>query len=146
MQQRRTTSMTAPPLLEIRHQSSGLNTRLSGGELPFADYVALNRDMITQAHTGTGAADLEKIVDGNSPFELKPAAGYPTGHEKTYRRGVLLTHGLTDSPYFMRYLATFFQENGFRVMAQYQFTSFLPKTAFLTSNLFDTTEVVYRVQ
>ena len=63
------------------------------------------------------APDPEKIVDGNAPFELEPAAGYPPGQEKTYKRGVLLTHGLTDSPYFMRHLAAFFQENGFRVMA-----------------------------
>ena len=64
-----------------------------------------------------GDTDLEKIVDGNAPFELKPPAGFPPGQNKTYRRGVLLTHGLSDSPYFMRYLAEFFQQNGFRVMA-----------------------------
>jgi alpha-beta hydrolase superfamily lysophospholipase len=29
----------------------------------------------------------------------------------------LLTHGLSDSPYHMRHIATFFQRNGFRVMA-----------------------------
>ena len=39
------------------------------------------------------------------------------GQQKTYRRGVLLTHGLSDSPYSMRHLAAFFQQNGFRVMA-----------------------------
>ena len=114
------------PPLEARHQPSGLNSRFSekllaghpnGDHLAFADYVALNRDMIRQARLKTDAASLEKIVDGNSPFELKPAAGYPSGHQKTYRRGVLLTHGLTGSPYFMRHLAAFFQENGFRVMA-----------------------------
>lgn len=115
----------ATPPLEARHQPSGLNSRFSekllaghpnGDHLAFADYVALNRDMIRQTRLKTDAASLEKIVDGNSPFELKPAAGYPAGHQKTYRRGVLLTHGLTGSPYFMRHLAAFFQENGFRVM------------------------------
>ena len=117
MQRCRTTIKTAIPLLEARHQTSGLNTRFNGGQLPFADYVALNRSMIAQAHSGKSASELGKTVDGNSPFELKPAAGYPAGHEKTYRRGVLLTHGLTDSPYFMRNLGAFFQENGFRVLA-----------------------------
>ena len=158
--------MTTPPL-EARHQPSGLNSRFNGARLTFAEYVARTRDMLVRAHAG--AADLEKIVDGNAPFELKPnnpspppcrgitsdlpasglsrmavtndlavVFGQPSQmassstsssirvregvetslpcREKTYRRGVLLTHGLTGSPYFMRHLAAFFQENGFRVM------------------------------
>ncbi len=107
--------MATPPL-EARHQPSGLNSRFNGGRFAFADYVARNRDMLSRAHSGSGAADLEKIVDGNAPFELKPPAGFSAGQQKTYRRGVLLTHGLTGSPYSMRHLAAFFQENGFRVM------------------------------
>ena len=87
--------------------------------------------MLAKAHAKLGDADLEKIVDGNAPFELKPDNPSPPpgrgrvregvetsspGQQKPYRRGVLLTHGLTSSPYTMRYLAKFFQENGFRVM------------------------------
>lgn len=100
-----------------RHRPSGSNTRFKGGQLPFADYVARTREMIARSRSGATAGSLEKIADGNAPFELKPAAGSPPGQKKPYRRGVLLTHGLTDSPYFMRHLATFFQECGFRVMA-----------------------------
>ena len=85
--------------------------------MAFADYVALSRNMLFSAHTKLDNADVEKIVDGNAPFELKPAAAGSQGKHKTWRRGVLLAHGLTDSPYFMRHLAAFFQENGFRVMA-----------------------------
>lgn len=73
--------------------------------------------MIAQAHTRLATPDSERAVEGNSPFELEPAAGYPAGQNKPYRRGVLLTHGLTDSPYFMRHLAEVFQQDGFRVMA-----------------------------
>ena len=73
--------------------------------------------MIAQARVGLGADELDRIVEGNAPFELIPADGYPSGKTKTYRRGILLAHGLSDSPYFMRYLAAFFQESGFRVMA-----------------------------
>jgi esterase/lipase len=105
----------ATPPLEARHRPSGLNREFNGSRLAFADYVARNRDMLSRAHAG--AADLEKIVDGNAPFELKPPPGFPAGQQKTWRRGVLLTHGLTDSPYSMRHLAAFFQQNGFRVMA-----------------------------
>ena len=103
--------------LEARHQASGLNTRFNGDQLAFADYVAQSRDMIRKTHTAANAAELDKIVDGNAPFELKPPTSCPSGHGKPYRRGVLLTHGLTDSPYSMRHLAAFFQENCFRVMA-----------------------------
>ena len=71
--------------------------------------------MLRRAHAG--AAELEKIIDGNAPFELKPPPGFPSGQQKAYRRGVLLTHGLSDSPYLMRHLAEFYQQNGFRVMA-----------------------------
>lgn len=110
------TGATTLPL-EARHQASGLNSRFVGGELEFAEYIVRHHQMIAEARARPDALDLEKIVDGNAPFELKPAAGYPPGQEKTYKRGVLLTHGLTDSPYFMRHLAAFFQENGFRVMA-----------------------------
>ena len=101
--------------LEVRHRPSGLNLRFNGERLAFAEYVALNCDMLRRAHAG--AADLEKRVDGNAPFELKPLPGFPVGQHKPYRRGVLLTHGLSDSPYMMRHLADFFRQNGFRVMA-----------------------------
>jgi len=117
MQRLRSVLGVATPPLEVRHQPSGLNTRFNGGQLAFADYVALNRDMIFKAHAKLGDVDLEKIVQGNAPFELKPVAAGSAGHKNPYRRGVLLMHGLTDSPYFMRHLAAFFQENGFRVMA-----------------------------
>jgi len=73
--------------------------------------------MLRRVHARRGTADLEKAVVGNAPFELHPAGEEHRGKSKPYRRGVLLVHGLTDSPYFMRYLAEFFRENGFRVMA-----------------------------
>jgi len=111
--------VTAP--LEQRHRPSGSNSRFfgslfaNGTRLAFAEYVSRTRDMLYRVHAGR--ADREKIVEGNAPFELKPPPGFPPGQQKTYRRGVLLTHGLTDSPYAMRHLAAFFQQNGFRVMA-----------------------------
>lgn len=101
---------------EARLQPSGLNGVFNGG-LSFSEYVAATRDMLRRAHIKLGTDDLEKTVDGNAPFESKPAAGSPAGRDKPYRRGVLLTHGLTGSPYVMRHLAAFFQQNGFRVMA-----------------------------
>lgn len=108
--------MPALPL-EPRHRPSGLNDAFNGGQASFAGYVAATRDMLLEAHAKLGAAGPDKIVDGNAPFELQPPAGFPAGRSKPYRRGVLLTHGLLGSPYVMRHLADFFQQNGFRVMA-----------------------------
>lgn len=105
------------PRLELRHRPSGLNTFFCGTQFTFPEYIQHCREMIAQARVGADADELDKIIDGNAPFELKPAEGFPAGKEKTYRRGILLTHGLSDSPYFMRHLAAFFQEQGFRVMA-----------------------------
>ncbi len=71
--------------------------------------------MLRQVHAGKPEA--EQIVAGNAPFESIPAEVFRKAQGKPYRRGVLLTHGLSDSPYHMRHLADFFQRNGFRVMA-----------------------------
>jgi len=105
--------------LEVRHRPSGLNSFFignpssKGNKLSFAEYVVRNREMLRKARAG--ASVQERIVDGNAPFELEPPPGFPAGQQKKYRRGVLLTHGLTDSPYQMRHLASFFQQNGFCV-------------------------------
>ncbi len=102
-------------VLGLRHRTSGLNSTFVSEGMPFADYVQHTQAMLWKLHDGKN--DQEKIVAGNVPFELKPDGSFDKGRNKPYRRGVLLTHGLLDSPYHMRYLASFFQRNGFRVMA-----------------------------
>ena len=101
--------------LGARHRPSGVNTHFVGDGLPFAEYVRHTQAMLRQVHAGKN--ELEKSVAGNAPFELLPTGDFPKGRDKHYKRGVLLTHGLSDSPFRMRHLATFFQRNGFRVMA-----------------------------
>lgn len=105
--------------LEIRHQPSGLNKNFMCAGLSFADYVQRSQEMLRMAHATPSPlmGEGERIVSGNSPFELHPTGDWQKGRSKSYRRGVLLTHGLSDSPYHMRHLADFFQRNGFRVMA-----------------------------
>ena len=92
-----------------RHQPSGLNSRFKGAGQSFTEYLCSTKEMLRQAHGKLGTLDLDRVLAGNSPFEL------PAG--KPCRRGVLLTHGLTDSPYLMRALAEFFSASGFHVMA-----------------------------
>jgi len=104
------------PLSE-RHRPSGLNSRFTDDGVAFGEYINRTRAMIARARTDLNSGNGKNIVDANAPFELKPPAHCSAGIKKQYRRGVLLTHGLTDSPYFMRPLGEFFQENCFRVMA-----------------------------
>lgn len=101
--------------LAQRHQISAWAVAAPSAHKPFADYVTQTRERLAQAHAGQNEA--AKIVEGNAPFELTPSDAFATGRDKPFKRGVLLVHGLTDSPYHMRYLADFFQRNGFRVMA-----------------------------
>ncbi len=103
--------------LEMRHYSSGLNSRFNASRLSFAEYIAQSRDMLRKVRAANSVVNLNKAVEGNSPFELEPSGNDTAGKEKKYRRGILLTHGLSDSPYFMRHLAAYFQSRGFRVMA-----------------------------
>lgn len=104
-------------LLETRRRPSGLNSFFADSQSTFTEYIKHCRAMIVQTHMGRSADELSRIVEGNAPFALVPANGYLSGKDNAYRRGILLVHGLSDSPYFMRHLAAFFQENGFRVMA-----------------------------
>lgn len=102
-------------ILGLRHRPSGVNAHFVGEGLPFGEYVRRTQAMLQRLHEGKN--EQEQIVAGNSPFELRPTGDFHKGRDKPYRRGVLLTHGLIDSPYHMRHLAAFFQRNGFRVMA-----------------------------
>lgn len=111
----KTTTMNGEAKLEARHSPSGENSRFAGDGLAFDEYVRRTTDMLRRVHAG--AAEAEKIVAGNAPFELLPVGDAGRGQNRPYRRGVLLVHGLTDSPYFMRPLAEFYARNGFRVMA-----------------------------
>lgn len=100
--------------LGARHRPSGENARFMGEGLAFDEYVRRTTAMLRRVHGELATSDQEKVVAGNAPFELHPAIRKKSG--KPYRRGVLLTHGLSDSPCFMRHLAAFFQREGFRVM------------------------------
>lgn len=102
--------------LSRRHEISGLNSVFSGGQAIFSDYIQATRAMLSSAHTMLDSEQSEQRAEGNAPFERMPATGFQAGRNKPFRRGILLTHGLSDSPYSMRHLADFFAQNGFRVM------------------------------
>jgi esterase/lipase len=98
--------------LSGRHKPSGKNSRFAFEGLSFDEYIAQTRQMILHARTDLTAENRDRIVDANAPFALTPPET-----TKTPRRGILLAHGLTDSPYSMRALGRFFQAQGFGVKA-----------------------------
>ncbi len=102
--------------LSQRHQPSGLNSRFAFEALSFDEYIAQSRQIIARVRTDLTAQNREYIIEGNAPFALTPSVSETT-FSATPRRGVLLAHGLTDSPYTMRALGRFFQERGFWVKA-----------------------------
>ena len=104
--------------LEERHYSSGSNSTFSSGHESFAAYISSTREMLHRVRSYTTDADkLQQSVEGNAPFALEPGGSNTAGKQRRWRRGILLTHGLSDSPYCMRHLAACFQENGYRVLA-----------------------------
>lgn len=85
---------------------------------PFQSYIDITRTLVEQARIDLTNKNCEAIVNGNIPFEYLPKdpnAFNP--HTKKYRRGVLLIHGLYESPYHMQALGRFFQSQGFLVRA-----------------------------
>lgn len=103
-----------PPQLARRHQPSGLNQTHSAAT-DFDDYLRSSHAMLHLAHQRLGTKHGDQAVAGNMPFQLFPTQRDGVTH--AYRRGILLTHGLTDSPYFMRHLGAYFQAQGFLVRA-----------------------------
>jgi esterase/lipase len=100
-------------MLSERHKPSGKNSRFAFEGLSFDEYIAQTRQRILQARTDLTTENRDRIVEANTPFALTPDAA----SAKAPRRGILLAHGLTDSPYSMRALGRFFQAQGFWVKA-----------------------------
>ena len=75
------------------------------------DYLTSCRRRVEAARTDLDESRAAWIIEGNSPFVLKPDSdGRP-------QRGILMVHGLSDSPFMMRDLGRFFQQQGFYVLA-----------------------------
>ena len=103
--------------LPARLTPSGLNSTFSfdPGQ-PFAAYLDHCRSIILAGRTDLDSANRDTILSANLPFELKPdPARFPTGTNGRQRKGIVMVHGLSDSPYMMRTLAEHFRERGFLV-------------------------------
>jgi len=99
-----------------RLQPSGLNTVFAFTEgTSFAAYVQQTREMMIRARVDIDDSNRETILRANLPFELRPEGQSSREINGKYRRGILLVHGLSDSPYLLQPLARHFQRRGFLV-------------------------------
>ncbi len=98
-----------------RLHPSGLNSRFASSTLSFPDYIRHIQSIIARARVDLSPEQCnperaDTIIAANSPFEIKPPVG-ATRH----KNGVLLIHGLFDSPFSMRDMADYFANKGFLV-------------------------------
>jgi len=102
-----------------RLQPSGLNTNFAASlDTPFATYLKDAREMMIKARVDIHDDNREVVLKANMPFELRPDEGnFPKGKDGKYRKGILLIHGLSDSPYLLQPLARHLQKQGFFVRA-----------------------------
>jgi len=77
-------------------------------QLPFSQYIEACRALITERRQDLSGTpeQVERIIDANTPFELRPAAGTRS------RYGALLIHGLFDCPFSHRDLGEKLQAKG----------------------------------
>jgi esterase/lipase len=105
--------------------------------LPFSAYVGWARDQIRLARerAGLGGANENAIVDMRAPYEWAPdPVDCAAAQQRAGRRGILLIHGLTDSPFLMRDVGRHFQKRCFLVRA-----ILLPGHGTVPGDLLDTT-------
>lgn len=86
---------------------SGYNDRfVRPATLNFADYINQTQAMVQQARNKAGVFNDPTTIQYNSPFMLMPdAKTCPPGPDGKYENGVVMIHGLGNSPYFMRPIA-----------------------------------------
>lgn len=82
----------------------------------FSDYIRQCRELIKKNRVDLGGSNSESIVNANTPFERIPdPVKFPKNKNNKYSFGILLVHGLSNSPYETRGLADYFQSKGFLV-------------------------------
>jgi esterase/lipase len=70
-----------------------------------------------RGHAGLGGAGESAILEMRAPFEWEPDPAGCAAAARGGRRGILLIHGLTDSPFLMRDIGRHFQRTCFLVRA-----------------------------
>jgi esterase/lipase len=97
---------------ENRLKESGYNTKFDFDQnKSFNEYIKYSKDIISLVRNDN-SVDNEAIINDNSPFlyrrDIERCNKYP-------KRSILMIHGLTDSPFINRELATAFNQKCFDI-------------------------------
>lgn len=110
------TEKIADNTIKQRLLPSGLNSDFTYQNLSFAEYISTMRDIIEKTRHDVTPQNRELIIDANSPYEWIPEApeakNAATGK---IRNGILLIHGLFDSPHMLYSIAQHFMAKNFLV-------------------------------
>lgn len=87
--------------------SSGMNSHFPPVFSTYQEYILAMRDIIKRARIDLTPENEDKIIDANSPKEFIPESGSCVG--------ILLIHGLFDSPHVMHSLFEHFSSQGYHV-------------------------------
>ncbi len=106
-------TITACTPQEERLQSSGVNSEFNFDTgKTFEEYVNYSQKIIRLGRVDLNSANEDEIVSWNSPFILNPN---DKNCFKNNKKGILLIHGLSDSPFTTRTMANYFSKNCFTV-------------------------------
>lgn len=91
---------------------NGVDYFINDSTIPFSEYIAQTRIIIETRRIDLRQRGINAklIIEANSPFELYPSHPIMSGNRIKY--GVLLIHGLLDSPFSLRDIGTQLQANG----------------------------------
>jgi len=103
-----------PKKMHQRFYPSGLNSEFKWEGTPFPEYIEIIRDIIARTRTDLTSENRDKIIDANCPYEWFPENKDGTDPSK-YKKGILLVHGLYDSPYTLRGIGKYLNKMGFLV-------------------------------
>ena len=114
-------SCSCDGILQDRHLESQLNTSFQFTEnTPFPVYVKEMREIIAKTKQSSlinhSEVERAKMLNAVSPFEWTPDLSCNTDNNRI-RNGILLLHGLSDSPFQMREIGQHFQAQCFLVRA-----------------------------
>lgn len=110
---------STPAPLPARLTPSGRNSAFSFDPAqPYSAYIEHCRALILAARTDLAGPDRDLALAANLPFELRPdPALFPAAADGRCRKGIILVHGLSDSPYLLQDLGEYFRGRGFLVRA-----------------------------
>lgn len=102
--------------LAPRHRRTQVNENFRFAGMPFSEYLAHIRRLIAKNRVDLTPENREAVVEANSPFEWKPSAEKCKAMNRPkIKNGILLVHGLSDSPFLMRDLGRQFLARCFLV-------------------------------